>query len=311
MILIFGASLDPHVRAVMARLDAAGQAYRCFDLFDPDCDGLAFGVGPSAQTWIGQGFDGTDVRSVWWRLKPPDRIVTDDIVAHYDQQFAFHEWAAVVGQAADRLSSRFWINRREAERLASNKVHQIAVAQRFGLKVPRTLFTNSAQVAGDFLSSVGRCVIKTFLPYLSPDLRQCHARELSRARLDALGGAFGQCPVIVQELVEPDHELRVTVVGRAVFAVRIDARRDRHPDWRLESGDDIFSSVVLEAGVSDLLVALTAGLGLEFGCIDLIRGRDGGLYFLEINPAGQWLWLEERLGLPIASEVARRLAEGR
>lgn len=310
MILIFGASRDPHVRAVMARLDEGGHAYRCFDLFDPECDGLACGLGPAARVWIGRGFDGADVRSVWWRLKPPDRIVTDDIVAHYDQQFAFHEWAAVVGHAADRLSSRFWINRRDAERLASNKVHQIAEAQRLGLTVTPTLFTNSAEAAGDFLSSVGRCVIKTFLPYLSPDLRQCHARELTRGQLDALGGAIGQCPVILQELIEPDHELRVTVVGQSVFAVRIDARRDRHPDWRIESGEDIFSPVVLDPGVSERLVALTAGFGLEFGCIDLIRGRDGGLYFLEINPAGQWLWLEERLGLPIASEVARRLAKG-
>lgn len=308
MILIFGSSLDPHTRAVASLLEASGHRHACFDLFDPECDGLSLDIGKAAGLWIGRGTDISDAQSVWWRLKPPERIVTDDLVAYYDQQFAFNEWSAVVGHAAEYLSECFWINRREAERKASNKVYQIALAQALGFAVPRTVFTNSVDAARRFAQDGRRCLVKTFLPYLSPDLRQCHAREVTLERLEALGPAIGQCPVILQDLVEPDHELRVMVVGDVVHAVRIDARRDKHPDWRLESGADIFSPMHLDPGLSRSLADLTAAFGLEFGCIDLVRGKDGNLYFLEINPAGQWLWLEERLGLPISAEIARRLA---
>lgn len=310
MILVFGASADPHVRAVTGWLDAQGVGHGCLDLFDPGCPGLTLGAGPAARVVIGQGRDVADVRSVWWRLKPPERIVTDDIVAHYDQQFSFHEWAAVAGHAADSLSSAFWINRRDAERRASNKVHQIAEAHTVGLAVPQTLFTNSPAAARDFVGTAGRCVIKTFLPYLSPDLRQCHTSEVTIDRLESLGPAIGQCPVILQQLIEPEYELRVTVVGNDVFAARIDARRERQPDWRLETADDIFSRATLDPSLSGCILALMARFGLESGCIDLIKGRDGTVYFLEVNPAGQWLWLEERLGFAVSATLARRLAAG-
>lgn len=311
MILIFGASRDPHVQAVAAHLRASGAAHGFFDLYDPDCDGIACNVGASGRVTIGDGLDASMIRSVWWRLKPPERIVTDDIVAYYDQSFSFNEWAGVAGYVADLLTRCFWINRRDAERKAANKLHQSEAARRAGFNVPATLFTNSPTAARTFLHDHGRVVMKTFLPYLSPDLRQCHTRAFSAQLLDTLGESFGQCPVILQKHVEPAHELRVTVVGDRVFPARIDAKRERHPDWRLESDDDIFRSVALDPAVGAALIALNRALGLEFGCHDLIMDGDGTLWFIEVNPAGQWLWLEDRLGLPISAEIARKLAAGR
>ncbi|MFC5183451.1 hypothetical protein [Actinomadura harenae] len=43
--------------------------------------------------------------------------------------------------------------------------------------------------------------------------------------------------------------------------------------------------------------------GLEFGCFDFgLTERDEPVFF-ECNPNGQWSWLEERTGAPIAGDV--------
>ncbi len=56
------------------------------------------------------------------------------------------------------------------------------------------------------------------------------------------------------------------------------------------------------------LRALMTRLGLVYGAIDMRLTPDGHYIFLEINPSGQWLFVEERSGQPITASFARLLA---
>jgi glutathione synthase/RimK-type ligase-like ATP-grasp enzyme len=49
---------------------------------------------------------------------------------------------------------------------------------------------------------------------------------------------------------------------------------------------------------------LMSDMKLQFGAIDLALTQSGNYYFLEINPNGQWLWIEDKLGYPISQAVA-------
>jgi glutathione synthase/RimK-type ligase-like ATP-grasp enzyme len=60
----------------------------------------------------------------------------------------------------------------------------------------------------------------------------------------------------------------------------------------------------VESSVRDLV----RRLGLVYGAIDMRLTPDGRYVFLEVNPAGQWLFIEGRTGQPITSAVARTLA---
>jgi glutathione synthase/RimK-type ligase-like ATP-grasp enzyme len=42
-------------------------------------------------------------------------------------------------------------------------------------------------------------------------------------------------------------------------------------------------------------------LNLQYGAFDFIEKPDGELVFLEINPTGEWAWLENALGYPMRS----------
>jgi glutathione synthase/RimK-type ligase-like ATP-grasp enzyme len=43
---------------------------------------------------------------------------------------------------------------------------------------------------------------------------------------------------------------------------------------------------------------------LNYGAIDIIVTPDGRHVFLEINPVGEFFWLERRPGLPVSDAIA-------
>ena len=45
-------------------------------------------------------------------------------------------------------------------------------------------------------------------------------------------------------------------------------------------------------------------LGLNYGACDFIVTPEGRHVFLEVNPAGEFFWLEKHPGLPIAGALA-------
>lgn len=55
------------------------------------------------------------------------------------------------------------------------------------------------------------------------------------------------------------------------------------------------------------VLAYLREFGLTFGAIDFSVTPDGRWWFLECNPAGQWGWIAEQTGLPIAEAIADEL----
>lgn len=53
---------------------------------------------------------------------------------------------------------------------------------------------------------------------------------------------------------------------------------------------------------------LMSRLGLVYGALDFRVRPDGEHVFLEINPAGQWLFIEDQTRQPISQAVAKQLA---
>ncbi len=104
------------------------------------------------------------------------------------------------------------------------------------------------------------------------------------------------------------------IVESDVFAVRIESqsRPDTAVDWRRNQFDVPYS-------VCDDLPRLLLGrlakfhrrAGLCYGAYDFIVTPGGDFVFLEVNPAGQWLWLESATRVPVAAAMAKLLTAGR
>ncbi|GGK78199.1 hypothetical protein Sme01_23190 [Sphaerisporangium melleum] len=63
------------------------------------------------------------------------------------------------------------------------------------------------------------------------------------------------------------------------------------------------------AGLAEGCLAYLDALGLRFGAFDFALTRDGVPIFLECNPNGQWAWLADATGSPIAAAIADLLLE--
>lgn len=52
-------------------------------------------------------------------------------------------------------------------------------------------------------------------------------------------------------------------------------------------------------------------MGICYGAIDLILTKEGRYVFIENNPNGQYLWIEDETGLPISDAICDLLRAGR
>lgn len=308
---------DEHLLAVAARLRARGEHLTVLDL--ARLPGAASATveleraGPARFTLSdgARSVDGAAVTAVWWwRPAPLVPAAPADPTAGEDARDAARATAAVLASTWHALPSR-WVNDPVREEVASRKPFQLAVARQAGLQVPRTLVTADPDRARAFLASVGRdgalldAVVKPVAPVRAARL---YTRRLRTADLDGLE-AIRAAPVVLQEYVD-GVDLRVTVVGRELFAMEVDARRSAHPEdcRRDPSIRPGARAAAIPAEVGRRLLAVMDRLGLAYGAFDLRRSEDGEHLFLEVNPAGQWLFAEEATGHPITAAVARLLA---
>lgn len=255
-----------------------------------------------------------DIRSVWYRRPAPPEP-SDRLVDPADRRFASEESEeALFGLW--RVLEGVWVSHPDALEAASYKPAQLRAASILDLEVPRTLITNEPEDALRFVEGLdGRAVVK---PLRSGLLRKTDEYEEviftnPIREEDVLDGmqAVSLCPSLLQEYVEKDVEVRVTVVGKEVFAaeIRSQVTPGAEHDWRRVSAVDV------EHAPHELPTRVVAGcsklvqrLGLNFGAIDLIRTPDGRYVFLEINPNGQWLWVETLTGLRITESLVRLLS---
>lgn len=97
------------------------------------------------------------------------------------------------------------------------------------------------------------------------------------------------------------------MVGSRVFSTRI-GLSETTLDWRTAKTGVSFNSCDLPVDVRNRCQQYVARSGLSFGAIDLVESN-GNFYFLEINPNGEWGWLERPHGMPISSAICDLLLE--
>jgi glutathione synthase/RimK-type ligase-like ATP-grasp enzyme len=250
-----------------------------------------------------------EVESVWYRRPIPPRFTDDlepgakDFIAHESRDFLLGIWRGLKCQ---------WINHPDQLRLAGSKVEQLSRMRKMGLKVPRTVITNDPITASEFFSANnGKVIAKP----VSTNHGEIGGHEFilytnlvsnkSLAHLETVRYS----PVIFQERVEKISDIRVTVVGTRVFATEIHSQSlaSAQLDWRRNALDLRHTAFKLPDNVEDQCLKLVRSYGLIFGTIDLVRTLTDYV-FLELNPNGQWAWIEIMTGQPISKHLINSLS---
>ncbi|MBN9452147.1 MAG: hypothetical protein J0I42_09355 [Bosea sp.] len=314
-VLMISTKLDPHVDAVLAILEK--RAVPCFrlntDHFHEEyrvamADGVE-GTIRIADRWGRSCVFPQGLRAVWMRKPepslPPPGIEDEGIV-----EYVRDEMREFMGFLP--MDSRVpWINNPDENRRHQRKFPQLRLAQSLGLRVPRSIITNDPEAAEAFFATCPDGVIcKPMLMgshYIDGAHHVAYTRRVPPGEFAALKASIALCPTYLQEAIEKDHELRVTIVGDRLFNCRIDSQgvAGAEQDWR--AVDTIKLPHRIEPLRPDVDKALRAYLkqcGLRFGAFDLIVTPEGEHVFLELNPNGQWYWVELATGAPMAEAMA-------
>ena len=322
MILIITSKRDGHVNGVATALDKAGVPWVRVNTEDTPRN-LEIALEPSTGTGTvvikdsGYAFVLDAVDAVWYRKPEPVDLSHFELdTAGLDYIEA--EFREILDGLYALLQRVFWINNPLTSRLAHRKMLQLNVARRVGFQTPRTVITNHIEKALAFaedcgwnlaIKSLGSISVTTHRPDGAVQFG-IFTRRIAKEDLLALQEKIPYMPTVFQAYVEKRYELRVTVVGRQIFACKIESQA--HELTREDMRFDVRSlrhEIIECPEITDKLLAYMQAFHLNFGCFDIAVSTNGTYVFFECNPNGQYAWIEEMTGAPISQAIANMLIQ--
>lgn len=311
MIIIGAKEDDPHAVAVVRALESHGHEAFVFDTSTfPRSVSLTSTLDGAGDRHVLTTEDGREIplheaKSFWWR-RPQAMAVHPDIKDTEARHFTYQECiSGLYGALA--CCDTLWVNDIGRDVAAEYKPLQLKVGAELGLRIPRTLVTTDpARVVEFWREHEGKVIFKAFNQRGLVWSATRMLTEQSLAMLDNVRHA----PVIFQAFVPGVRDVRVTVVGPSIFATEFDIEQSAAVDYRVEMTRLPCRPHQLPDEVLDGVRRLMARFGLEYGGIDFRLTPGGEYVFFEINTAGEFMYIQDRTGQPIAEAMAAHLAGG-
>ncbi|KYC42740.1 MvdC family ATP-grasp ribosomal peptide maturase [Scytonema hofmannii PCC 7110] len=253
------------------------------------------------------------VQAVWMRrIWEPE--LSHELAPKF-QAACVRESQATLDGFWDSLREAHWVDNLERINFAHNKLRQLRVASEVGFVTPRTLITNKAEAVREFFQHVNGRMVSKLLTALSRSMEPTSFfLYTSVVKEEDLHDAesLRYCPMVFQEQIPKQWELRVVYVNGNVFVGALDASvcPASQVDWRIPGAEIVsWQHHQIPDEVVRRLKTFMARFGLLFGAFDFILTPSGEYVFLEINPIGEWGMLERDLDLPISHAIADTLLQ--
>jgi glutathione synthase/RimK-type ligase-like ATP-grasp enzyme len=262
-------------------------------------------------------FRASDIRSIW----PRRLTVSLTLEQQTEQETASFrlwrsEWNRCLYGLYASMRKRFWINPISSSSLSDNKYFQFDVARSVGFSIPEMITSNNVAELKDFCDK-GPTAIK----FMTQDIFRTedgtfagiYVNRITSADLNYFESSC-ENPITLQRYIEKDYEVRHTFVAGSHFCCKIESQRSTRSnvDWRRYDVAHTPHSVISPPiQISDKITSIMDQLELSYGAFDFIVDRQGDWWYLEVNSAGQWLWIEDLLDLPISERIAEALINGK
>ncbi|MFC4817735.1 ATP-grasp domain-containing protein [Flavobacterium sp. GCM10023249] len=207
----------------------------------------------------------------------------------------------------------FQLGKYSMYRRLDSKEEQMKIASGLGLKVPETCITNSPDEAKRFVRSHTSVIAKmqsSFAIYKDGVENVVFTNEIKEDNLESIE-SLQYCPMQFQQKLEKKLELRITIVGEEVYAFAIDSQKldNAKLDWRRE-GVKLLKDWVpydLPIDIKEKLLQMMDVYGINYGAADIIVTPEDEYFFLEINSAGEFYWLDMLIDGEISTQIAKVL----
>ena len=245
-----------------------------------------------------------NVHSIWYRQPiylrntPGERLSVKD-------QLIRSQWMGFL-RSLSIFKDAMWMNWPESTYLSETKAFQLMQAHKLGFSIPKTKIGNNVKEFKSFNDDV---IIKSLDTVLLREGSDCLFTYSTVEKPHKLRDEeVYEAPFTVQEYIFPKTDIRVTIVGNKLFAVKITSEgAGIKEDWRVLNKDKLkYTDIDLPDEINNLCFQLVKDLGLNFGAIDLVESN-GKYIFIEINPTGEWGWIvtpERKIDTCIADWLA-------
>jgi len=267
------------------------------DQIDSKCSVLFKDLKPQI-SWNSAPFFADDISSVWFR-RPKPIVIPKKGIDESESLNIQAEWSEAIEGFLSHIPASKWINYPSANVGASHKIEQLSRAQKFGLKTPFTIVTQDIKELAAFWNQCsGKVIIKPLASgYLERDFTGddtlIYTNLIKKEHLNS--ESLGNCPCLFQEAVEKVVDVRVTVVDNDLHAVSLSAADNgvQRLDIRRYNMSDVrYQNCFIPEKVSAQLLKYLQSYGLRFAAVDFVIDKNDDWLFLEINPNGQWAWLD-------------------
>ena len=165
----------------------------------------------------------TEVSAIWWRVKPFTITELSGRPLSPVDGFIEREWRSVLDSLEFFTPQALWVNPRTADLQARNKPVQLVVAHDLGFSIPSTLVSNDAETVTSFIEDGEKeHVYKVLTWYLEPPDQMIFTSIVDADQVNSDPQSVSITAGIFQKRIPKAYEIRATVIGDKVFAVRID-----------------------------------------------------------------------------------------
>ncbi|HTB23688.1 MAG TPA: hypothetical protein VK914_13410 [bacterium] len=275
-----------------------------FVRLDTDCEldslDIQFGSNGPLLKGAGWSISPNEVTSLWFRRPTP--LGSDaDPEPKAEHKWILEEWSCALEGFLSHIKVRRWINHPTNNIRAGSKMEQLTRARSFGLNVPESIVTRDQEVVRSFWE---QCDKKIIVKPLSAGLVEegdgistslIYTNQVTVEHFKGLEDISG-CPTFFQRLISKSFDVRVTWLDGKYFSVKlerltndgvqiVDIRRDNMKGVK-------YTLIEMPVSVGSALSDMLSSYELRFAAIDFVVDHVGNWFFLEINPNGQWAWLD-------------------
>jgi hypothetical protein len=299
MLLIITNSGDVTADYLCGRLDEHSIGFqrldtdRCLDQVV-----LSYSISTPVLRCEAQEWAAGDFAHVWFRRPLPLRLGIE--MEDAERSHTLAEWSEALEGFLGHIPLKAWMNHPSCNVRASHKMEQLTRAASFGLAVPPTIVSQDADRVRSFWTECdGRMIVKPlasgYVERQSPsDDTVIYANRVPESALGDLS-LVSRCPTLFQQELVKRLDVRLCVVDDRVVASGLVAkeRGEQRLDIRRRNMRDVsYVQVEPPPDVELALLGLVRSYGLRFAAVDMAVAEDGRWFFFEINPNGQWAWLD-------------------
>ncbi len=250
-----------------------------------------------------------DVTCVWCRRPFVELSLEEQQVIDVDFRIWKNEWNKTLLGLYNSLKDLPWLNPLRKAYKGENKYYQIQLAHQVGFLLPETLISNDKACLTEFVRKHRGALFKLMAQDIyhieNVGFRGFYTNIITEDDLSAFNEQ-DENPIVLQNYIEKQFEVRYTVVGSQHFVCRIDSQASPLAkfDWRrYDIPHTPHTGIQPPLDIQEKVSVFMKTLGLEFGALDFIVTPTNEWYFLEINCMGQWLWIEQLTNLPISDSI--------